>query len=271
MIFWKKVLKIWKELMPFFLDVHFPFHLYQMTEHMMKTGEKATLLSQCGEILFGCSGETKVTQGIYISRPLTANPFSFVCKRSVWVPHCASHEHFASNLRAFGVTLPFSVSKAASLHRLGLCGLNPKRTIRAKDTQFFLLAKFPTKRFSVYGVVVMNKFGPKSEIFIDSITVNKDDVLNCVEWVKNEATLYQLTKELKTKDNTSAQKEEPSDKEDSEIEMTPSSHISQISMQTSMEHNGADLESDLSVTTPENQTMVQLDPSNSFDSPFSFY
>lgn len=236
-----------------------------MVEFRRKVGEKATLLGQCGELLFGCSGETLVTQGIYISRSIPTKPFSFICKRTVWVPGSLAFEHLAAHLEVYGARLPFSVSKIASLRRFGLCGLNPTRTIRARDTQFLLLARFPTKRFTVYGVVVIKKFGPKSQILIDSITTNNTDVLNCVEWVKNESTLYQLSRELKNKDaSTNAQKEGSSEQDDQPVEAEAVADcVPQIPAQKGIQCS-VDTESDLSVTTPEYLKMSQID---SFDSP----
>lgn len=67
-------------------------------------------------------------QGIYVPKSLspTAN---YICKRSVWVPLSLSHECLAQHLESFGATLPFSIQKVMSLHRIGLCGVNPTRTV----------------------------------------------------------------------------------------------------------------------------------------------
>lgn len=244
-----------------------------MVEYRRKVGEKATLLGQCGESLFGCSGETLVTQGIYMTTQIPAKPFSFICKRTVWVPGSLDFEQLASHLEVYGATLPFSIPKVASLRRFGLCGLNPTRTIRARDTQFLLLAKVPTKRFTVYGVVVIKKFGPKSQIIIDSITTNHDDVLCCVEWVKNESTLYQLSRELKSHDTSNTSQAKESSQQDDTVVKTEKGidSIPQILVQYGMQSN-VDTESDLSVTTPENYKMNQTDCLTSPGiAPYSFY
>ena len=164
-----------------------------------KDGEKTTLLSKCGELLFGCSGTMLVTQGIYIPRSLSPSHDHFICKRAVWVPDSLSHECLVHHLESFGATLPFSVQMVASLHRFGLCGVNPTRTVHANDKQFFLLAKIPHRQFMVYGIVEIGQTCQSSPIFIERISTNRVDILSSVEWVLNEFALHHLSKQLKNK------------------------------------------------------------------------
>ena len=170
-----------------------------MPMFIRKDGEKTTLLSKCGELLFGCSGKMLVTQGIYIPRSLSPSPDHFICKRAVWVPDSLSHECLVHNLESFGATLPFSIQRVASLHHFGLCGVNPTRTVHANDKHFFLLAKVPHKQFAVYGIVEIGQTGQSSAIIIESISTNKDDIISSVEWVLNEFALHHLSKQLKNK------------------------------------------------------------------------
>lgn len=248
---------------------HFLLHLFggffvktKMVEHRRKAGEKTTLLGQCGELLFGCSGETLVTQGIYTSKSMPSKPFSFICKRTVWVPDSQSIEHLTSYLEAYGARLPFSISKIASLHRFGLCGLNPTRTVHARDTQFLLLAKYPTKRFAVYGVVVVKKFSPKTQMILDSIITNKDVIQSCMEWVKNEPTLYQLSRELRNQETSESVSKESVEQGDQPLEP----EVGRDRDPQIPEHNrvqcNVDTESDSSFTTPEYLKISQLDSLN---------
>ena len=156
--------------------------------------EKTTLLNKCGETLFGCSGELLITQGIYVPKSLTSSSSQCLCKRTVWVPDSLSLECLAKYLGTFGATLPFSVHRVASLHRFGLCGVNPTRTAYAKDKHFFLLAKVPHNQFAVYGIVEIRQIHPKRTIIIINISTTKEDVLCCVEWIKSDTTLYHLSK-----------------------------------------------------------------------------
>ena len=160
-----------------------------MPMFIRKDGEKTTLLSKCGEFLFGCSGEMLVTQGIYIPKSFTPSPYHFICKRGVWVPDSLSHECLVHNLESFGASLPFSVQKVASFCRFGLCGVNPTRTVHANDKHFFLLAKVPHKQFAVYGIVDIGQACPSSPIFIERISTNRDVILKSVEWVLNATVL----------------------------------------------------------------------------------
>ena len=161
--------------------------------------EKTTLLNKCGEALFGCSGELLVTQGIYVPKSLTSSSSHCLCKRTVWVPDSLSLECLAKYLGSFGATLPFSVHRVASLHRFGLCGVNPTRTAYAKDKHFFLLAKVPHNQFAVYGIVEIRQIHPKRTIIIINISTTKEDVLSSVEWIKSDTTLYHLSKNPKNK------------------------------------------------------------------------
>ena len=159
---------------------------------------KATLLHKCGEMLFGCSGKMLVTQGIYVPKLVSSQPFYLLCKRTVWVPDSLSYECLFEHLLSFGAMLPFSVKKIASLHRFGLCGINPTRTIYAIDKCFLLLAKYPRKHFSVYGVIEIGMTDPSSVLFIESILTSKGEILSHVECIKSEINLYQQSKESKS-------------------------------------------------------------------------
>ena len=168
-----------------------------MTKFQRKDGEKATLLSQCGMSLFGCTGETMVTQGIYIQKAWSSEPLHCFCKRGVWVPSAPSQEHLIHCLDSCGVSLPFSISRIATLQRFGLCGINPTRTVHASDTQFFLLAKFPCKQFTVYGIVTIKRVDLNHPVTIVGISTEKNFILQCVGWIKREADTYHQVKEQK--------------------------------------------------------------------------
>lgn len=159
-------------------------------------GEKAVLLDKCGESLFGCPGETLLVQGIYIPKSLlpTAN---YICKRSVWVPLSLSHECLAQHLESFGATLPFSIQKVMSLHRIGLCGVNPTRTVHAIDKCFLILAKIPNKHFVVYGIVEIGRSQHDGVVSIEYISTDNDDIMNCVEWIKSEIATHHFCKRPK--------------------------------------------------------------------------
>ena len=159
---------------------------------------KATLLHKCGEMLFGCSGKMLVTQGIYVPKLVSSQPFYLLCKRTVWVPDSLSYECLFEHLISFGALLPFSVKKIASLHRFGLCGINPTRKMYAIDRCFLLLARYPCKRFAVYGVVEIGITDPNSTMFVESIITSKVEVLSHVESIQSEINLYQQSKELKS-------------------------------------------------------------------------
>lgn len=235
-----------------------------MTASKRKIGEKATLLNKCGELLFGCSGELLATQGIYVPKSLTSSPLCFLCKRNVWVPLSLSHECLVHNLESFGATLPFSVQKVASLHRLGLCGIDPTRTVHATDKHFLLLAKFPHKHFAVYGILETRKSSSNNITLIESITTNHIDVLNCVEWIKSETTLHHLSKRMKNKrTDHHIEAEEKSDQEGQLIEaesQTPG--LSQETEQHQSQHESAQKESELSISTPECQRIAPCEHLN---------
>ena len=162
-------------------------------------GEKSTLLSKCGETLFGCSGQLYVTQGIYVPKSLVSSSSYCLCKRTVWVPDSLSHECLAKNLDLFGAKLPFSVQRVASLHRFGLCGITPTRTAYAKDKYFILLAKVPHKQFAMYGIVEIRESCKTGIIIIVNISTTKEDILDNVEWIKNDLALYHISKRPKSK------------------------------------------------------------------------
>lgn len=212
-----------------------------MATHKRKVGEKATLLNNCGELLFGCSGEVLVTQGIYVPKSLSSSPFSFICKRTVWIPLSPLCEHFVHNLESFGATLPFSVQRIASLNCFGLCGIDPTRAIHARDKCFLLLAKFPGKHFAVYGIVETRNADFQNTTFIENISTNKDDILHCVEWIKSETTLYHLSKGTQNRTSHSMTTKETGTREGSLIESEPSTvmqNMQQYPIQKSVETEG---------------------------------
>ena len=230
-----------------------------------KNGEKAILLNKCGETLFGCPGELLVTQGIYVPKSLSSSPFHFICKRTVWAPVSISYECLVKHLTTFSVTLPFSVQRVASLHRFGLCGINPTRTVHAIDKQFLLLAKVPQKYFAIYGIVEISESGPRGLAFIESISINRDEILNCVNWMQREFTLYHLEKESKKKKRHSFLTEDVGDKE-SEIIITESEPPTIIQeTQDPIQHESVETESEVSINTQEHPNLApceHVDPQN---------
>ena len=233
-----------------------------------KIGEKATLLSKCGESLFGCSGETLVTQGIYVPKSLLSGPFRFICKRTVWVPDSLSHECLFHHLLFFGATLPFSVQKVASRHSFGLCGINPTRTIRAKDTSFLLLAKFPHKHFAVYGIVDVRQTCSDKVIFVERISTDRNEVLKCVDWMKNEVVLYQLSKEPKGYRTDGDDSTDDSSKQDDRLVESEMQEILQETHQNPIQQVSDETESDVLVNTSENPNPVPCEHENPPDTCF---
>ena len=226
-----------------------------MTIYRRENGEKATLLNKCGESLFGCSGKLLCTQGIYVPKSLLPGPSHCFCKRTVWVPDSLSQEYLLHHLELFGATLPFSVQWAVSLHRFGLCGVIPTRTVHATDKHFLLLAKVPHKHFAVYGIVELRKTDHHRRVFIENISTNKDDVLSCVDWIKSEITLFLLSKKNRIRDDGFI--DERGDK-DSKILEAKSEKPIQVSAkeQDLIQHQSTETESDVSVHTPEYPTLV---------------
>ena len=226
-----------------------------------KNGEKATLLSKCGESLFGCSGEMLPTQGIYVPKSLPSSPTHFICKRTVWIPDSISHKCLVHNLESFGATLPFSIQKVASLHRFGLCGITPTRTLHAEDQHFLLLAKIPHKYFAVYGIVKVQDCCPRGISLIESISTNNDDILNCAEWMKKEVTLFHLSKEAKNKRlSHDVLTGETSDQE-GKLFATGSEPptIMERMYQYPVQYKSDETESELSVHTPEDPNHAPLE------------
>ena len=231
-----------------------------------KDGEKAALLSKCGESLFGCSGELLPTQGIYAPKLSASRPFHFICKRTVWVPLSLSHEHLVQHLESFCATLPFPVQRAASLHRFGLCGIYPTRTIHAFDKHFLLLAKIPHKYFAVFGIVEISELESTGVVCIENLSTNKNDVLDCVDWIKSEFSLYKLSKRARNKRNYGVQTEKSSDKEGQMIasESEPSTVV-QRTQQGQIQYRSDETESEVSTNTPEylnNPPSEQMNPQN---------
>ena len=220
-----------------------------------KDGKKAMLLSKCGESLFGCSGETLVTQGIYAPK-LPSSSLHCFCKRAVWVPHSVSHEHLVHNLESFCATLPFSVQKIASLHRFGLCGINPTRAGHAIDQQFLLLAKVPHKHFAVYGIVEIGQTSPTSVVYIENISTNKDDVLNCVEWIKSELSLFLLSRGSRNKAQCSTVSTEDTSETEVKVIESESPKTMHETHKDPIQHRGVETDSEISVHTPEYPNLV---------------
>lgn len=236
-----------------------------MTTFKRKGGEKAIILSKCGESLFGCPGKMLVTQGIYVPKSVSSKPFHFVCKRTVWVPDSLSYEHLFEHLLSFGAMLPFSVQKVASLQRFGLCGITPTRTLHAIDRHFLLLAKYPHKHFAVYGIVVIREACINTLPIIESISTSKIDVLNHVDWVEREIVLFHLSKESKNKgvrfDKLIEEKSEQEDKSESESE---SPMVMERTEQEPIQHT-SETESETKTSVPESMNIVPyeyVDPHN---------
>lgn len=168
-----------------------------MTKFQRKDGEKATLLSQCGMSLFGCTGETKVTQGIYLPKAWSPEPHHCFCKRGVWVPTAPSKECLIQYLQSCDPSLPFSIDRISNIRGFGLCGLSATRTVHATDTQFFLLAKYPWKKFTVYGIVNIERAEINNPVTITTISTDMELILQCVGWIRKEAENYHQVKEKK--------------------------------------------------------------------------
>ena len=216
-----------------------------------KKGEKTTLLEKCGELLFGCSGELLVTQGIYVPKSLTSSSSHFICKRTVWVPDSLSHECLIQHLESFSATLPFSVQKVASLHRFGLCGINPTRTIHAIDKHFLLLIRFPHNHFSVYGIVGIGQDCPGGVIFIDSISTDSDVVLNSVEWMKKENAQHHLSKQSKNRTSHVVLLDTTRHDEGKSVEIGSEPTVMMQEAQGPIQHVSTETESEPSISTPE--------------------
>ena len=222
-----------------------------MPRFIRKKGEKSALLSKCGELLFGCTGELLTTQGIYVPKSLSSRLAPFICKRTVWVPDSLSHECLVHCLESFGATLPFSVPKVASLHRFGVCGINPTRTLRADEKSFLLLARIPHKQFAVYGIVEIGTMYVNNHTFIERITTNKDDLLDCVDWMKSESALYQQSKQPENKRmSDSVSTDKTKDQESETFERTSESQeIMKEAEQNPIQPKSTETESEASVNT----------------------
>ena len=237
-----------------------------MPMFIRKDGEKAILLNKCGELLFGCSGEIMVTQGVYIPKSLSSGSSHFICKRAVWVPDSLSHEHLVQCLESFGATLPFSVQRVASLHRFGLCGINPTRTVHAIDKQFFLLAKVPHKQFAIYGIVQIRQSCPSDPIVIENISTSQDDVLCYVEWIQCELSLFhssQQTWRRRTRHLV------PTETDQGQLFESGSSKTMQGAPKHSSDFSFVETESELSVNTPEHPSTVLCEPECQCNATFS--
>lgn len=222
-----------------------------MPRYRRKIGEKATLVSKCGESLFGCCGEMLVTQGIYVPKSLSSRPSHCICKRTVWVPDSISYECFFHYLDYFGASFPFPIQRGASHYCFGLCGINPTRTMHAEGNWFFIVVKYLHRRFAVYGIVQTKLSSLKSVAFIENISTNKNDVLNCVDWIQREIACYKLSKVIKSngadqivlKDATSDQKDQMYESE--------SQIVIQEAQQDQVQHKCDETESEVSFEAPE--------------------
>ena len=231
-----------------------------------KGGEKSSQLSKCGELLFGCTGKLLTTQGIYVPNCFSSTLKPFICKRTVWAPDSLSHECLAQHLETFGATLPFSVQKVASLHRFGICGINPTRTVHAEDKSFLLLARIPHKQFAVYGIVEMGHTQLNNLMYIESITTNIDDILVCVDWIKNEIGHHKIKQSKNKRIIPHVLTYEASDKDSESLERK--SEPQKLFEETEQNHTqlkSTETESELTVSTPEliNQTSGEcVNPQN---------
>jgi len=161
-----------------------------------KDGEKALLLHACGELLFGCPGETRVTQGIYIF--LKSKKLECFCKRAVWIPSNSSLCNLRRVFDEFGAPMPPTINDDTVV---GLCGKNPTRTARATDSTFILLTQTMKKKFIPAAIVSVDhsQIDEFSRPIITLRTVASDlEAINeCIQWIKNEAKEYEREKATK--------------------------------------------------------------------------
>jgi len=150
-----------------------------------KDGEKALLLHACGELLFGCTGETKVTQGIYLPNK---KKFECFCKRAVWVPKDLSLDTLRLRFGQFGVALPSSISDDCVV---GLCGKNPTRTAHATDCAFMLLSQSSRSKFVPVAVISVdhNQIDEytKPIVSLRMISAGEAAVNECIDWIRKES------------------------------------------------------------------------------------
>jgi len=160
-----------------------------MLRQRKKDGEKALLLHACGENLFGCLGDTRVTQGIYVQQK--NDSFDCFCKRAVWVPSTNSLECLVDRFKSFDVPFPKAIL-ADPMPVVGLCGKNPTRTAHATDCSFMLVYMSPLKRKFVVGAVAtfdhsqLDDFS-KPLVYLHTLSSDPKDISECIEWILKES------------------------------------------------------------------------------------
>jgi len=168
-----------------------------MNPSRKKSGEKAVLLQACGEELFRCEGENKVTQGIYVVRK--GRKLECFCKRAVWVPiDPKSIETLKMRFDEFGAAWPSFLDDVAMV---GVCGRNATRTAHATDSTFLILALHPKMKFVAVGIVRVD-YGTligdtKPDISITGITSDPSQLEDCIEWIRKESTAHENNKSVK--------------------------------------------------------------------------
>jgi len=150
-----------------------------------KDGEKSLLLHACGECLFGCAGETKVTQGVYV---YCNKKFDCFCKRAVWFPCDFSASKLKEKFDAFGASLPPGLNDSSVV---GLCGKNPTRTARAIDSTFMVLIPTMKKKLSCFAIVSIDidqyDCDDKPVVTINKISTDTFDINDTIEWIRRES------------------------------------------------------------------------------------
>jgi len=165
-----------------------------MNPSRKKNGEKAVLLQACGEELFRCEGENKVTQGIYVIRK--GRKLECFCKRAVWVPiDPASLETLKSRFKSFNAPWPSMLDESPMV---GLCGRNATRTAHATDSTFLVLALHQKMKFVAVGIVRV-EYGPfigdvKPDIHVTGISSDATELDDCIEWIRKESSIHESTK-----------------------------------------------------------------------------
>jgi len=161
-----------------------------------KDGEKAALLQGCGELLFGCPGDIRVTQGIYVAKK--SKKMECFCKRAVWVPNKLCSEHLRQVFSEHGADITTCLTASSVI---GICGRNPTRTAHATDSTFMVLAQFSKKKFIVVALVsiINNQVDTlqQTSITIREITTDPFRISETVSWIKNESAFHVKTKAKK--------------------------------------------------------------------------
>jgi len=177
-----------------------------------KDGEKAVLLQSCGELLFGCTGRIRVTQGVYFARK--GRKLECFCKRAVWVPDKFSPDHLKRMFAEFGAD---PSQCPATCHLIGLCGRNPTRTARATDSTFMIVAQANKKKFVIIAIaVVMSSqfdYLQRTSVTISSIATDPITISGTVAWIKNESVSHvkQITKKRSRRSKRHASSDDDDD------------------------------------------------------------